>query len=327
MLRPLIAALAVGFCLASPVLAQSGDRFSLLSERLPEERPALMVLGTAHLANNNRDVLRTEVDDVLAPTRQKEIEAVVEALARWRPTRVAVEIKTRDQAALDRRYAEYRAGTYALTASEIDQIGLRLAARLGHEQVYAVDWNDQPPGNAIAYNWIEGAEAAGEQARLDELRHPARGKRITDLVNSRPIPEWLAVMNEPNYLRAMHQPYYDFALLGTPEGNQGANWVGAWHGRNLKIFANLVRLAAAPGERVLVIYGAGHAFLLNRFAEESGAFSLDRPGLWLRPVAPSFAGKFQPAPPSGQRADPRDGTELDAEVRTAGELHCGQQSG
>lgn len=286
MSRRLLSAFTLSLLIAAPAVAQTPapQAVQLLGERRLEERPSLMVLGTAHLANNNRDVLRTEVDDVLSPTRQAEIEAVVEALARWRPTKIAVEIKTKDQATLDRRYADYRAGTYALTASEIDQIGLRLAARLGHERVYGVDWNDMPPGEEADYNWIEGAEQAGEQARLAELRNPARGQRTTDLVQSRPIPEWLALMNSPEYLLGMHRPYYDFALLGTPETGQGANWVGAWHGRNLKIFGNLVRLADGPGERVLVIYGAGHAFLLNRFADESGAFNVERPGAWLTPA-------------------------------------------
>jgi len=284
--RFLIAAFVLGVLVASPMLAQTTDApVTLLNQRRIDERPALMVLGTAHLANNNRDVLRTDVDDVTSATRQAEIEAVVEALARWRPTRIAVEIQTKNQAALDHRYAGYRAGTYTLTASEIDQIGLRLAARLGLERVDAVDWNEMPPGEETDYNWIEGAAAAGEQARMAALRDPARGQRTTDLIASRPIPEWLAVMNTPEYLLGMHQPYYDFALLGTPEAGQGANWVGAWHGRNLKIFGNLVRLAR-PGDRVLVIYGVGHAFLLNRFASESGAFNVDRPGAWLTPVAP-----------------------------------------
>lgn len=265
--------------LALPAAAQSPAQ--LLGDRRVEERPALMILGTAHLANYNRDVLTTRVDDVLTPGKQAEIEAVVEALARWRPTHIAVEIGSGEQADLDRRYADYRAGRYALGASEVDQFGLRLAGRLGLERVHAVDWNDMPPGEEADYNWIEGAEAAGEQARLAALRDPARGQRATDLVASRPIADWLAVMNTPDYLSAAHGSYYNYALLGSPEVGQGANWVGAWHGRNLKIFANLVRLADRPGDRVLVIYGAGHAFLLNRFADESGAFTVQSPVPWL----------------------------------------------
>ncbi|MFA4892134.1 DUF5694 domain-containing protein [Brevundimonas sp.] len=287
MSQRLLFALALSLLSAASAVAQTPAPapVKLLGERRIDERPALMVLGTAHLANNNADVLRTEVDNVLSPARQAEIEALVEALARWRPTRIAVEIDTTGQTRLDRRYADYCAGTYALTASEVDQIGLRLAARLGHERVYGVDWNDMPPGVEADYDWEAGAEAAGEQARMATLRNPARGQRTTDLVQSRPIPEWLGVMNSPEFLLGMHRTYYEYALLGGPGTNQGANWVGAWHGRNLKIFANLVRLADDPGERVLVIYGAGHAFLLNRFAEESGAFNVERPGAWLAPSA------------------------------------------
>jgi hypothetical protein len=47
--------------------------------------------------------------------------------------------------------------------------------------------------------------------------------------------------------------------------------------RNLRIFAKLARVADKPGDRVLVIYGAGHAFLLNEFAEQSHAFKVASP--------------------------------------------------
>jgi hypothetical protein len=36
----------------------------------------------------------------------------------------------------------------------------------------------------------------------------------------------------------------------------------------------VVLLAAQPSDRVVVIYGAGHAYLLRQFARESGAFRL-----------------------------------------------------
>ena len=105
----LLFALALSLAAAAPAAAQTQPApqpTHLLSERRIEERPALMVLATAHLANNDADVLRTEVDDVLSPARQAEIEAVVEALARWRPTRIAVEIDAADQARLDQILGE-----------------------------------------------------------------------------------------------------------------------------------------------------------------------------------------------------------------------------
>jgi hypothetical protein len=57
-------------------------------------------------------------------------------------------------------------------------------------------------------------------------------------------------------------------------GDAGAAWVGTWHARNLRIFTNLVRLTSNPQDRVLVIYGFGHAYPLRQFASESNAFRL-----------------------------------------------------
>jgi hypothetical protein len=49
---------------------------------------------------------------------------------------------------------------------------------------------------------------------------------------------------------------------------------GHWYGRNLRIFSNIVRLAPKPEDRVVVIYGAGHAYLLRQMAREASAFKV-----------------------------------------------------
>src|SRR3546814_4463488 len=91
-------------------------------------------LGSPHLANNNRDIANVHVEDVTTPAHQHEIETLVDALARFRPTRIAIEWPSSDQAGLDKRYAAYRAGTLPVSANERDQIALRLAAKLGRSE-------------------------------------------------------------------------------------------------------------------------------------------------------------------------------------------------
>jgi hypothetical protein len=44
--------------------------------------------------------------------------------------------------------------------------------------------------------------------------------------------------------------------------------------RNLRIFRNVQRISAAPGERILVIYGSGHLPLLRYMAEASPEYEL-----------------------------------------------------
>src|SRR5436190_19148253 len=51
----------------------------------------VMLLGAHHFDNPGRDVVKQQVDDVLAPERQKEIVALVEKLAHWHPDQIAVE--------------------------------------------------------------------------------------------------------------------------------------------------------------------------------------------------------------------------------------------
>ncbi len=64
-------------------------------------KPMLMIVGTPHLANPSRDIANTKVESVLTPRRQAEIEALVDRLATFHPTHIAVEWETGGQAKLD----------------------------------------------------------------------------------------------------------------------------------------------------------------------------------------------------------------------------------
>ncbi|HWW62148.1 MAG TPA: DUF5694 domain-containing protein, partial [Thermoanaerobaculia bacterium] len=101
-------------------------------------RPEVLVLGTYHMNNPGRDIVNTQVDDVLAPKRQAEVATLIEALAAFKPTKIAVERST-DDARIHKDYAAYLAGTHELTRNEIEQIGFRLAKELGHKDIYGVD--------------------------------------------------------------------------------------------------------------------------------------------------------------------------------------------
>ncbi len=246
----------------------------------------MLLIGSPHLANNNRDIVKTAIPDVTTPDRQPEIEALVAALARFRPTRIAVEWQTRNQAKLDQRYAAYRAGSYRLTANEVDQIALRLAARLNLAQIDAIDWNEVPAMPEVEYDWSVYAPANGMQDRVDTLRARGQAKEDADAATRRctNVAAWYRAFNTPATRAAMHRPYFGYARIGDAGRNPGATWVGLWYARNLRIFANLERISR-PGERVLVLYGAGHGYLLDQFARESGAFGVVDPLAYLPPPA------------------------------------------
>jgi hypothetical protein len=243
---------------------------------IPPGRPTLLIVGSPHLANNNRDIINPRIEDVTTPERQQEMEALVESLARFKPTRIAIEWKADDQAGLDRRYADYRSGRLQLTANERDQIALRLAAKLNLEKVDAIDWNGDAPGEAGAYDFTGWAARNGQAGRLEELR--LRGQASTDAQVARwrclSVTQWYREYNAPAARANDHRAYYELARIGEGRESPGAAWVGAWYARNLRIFNSLERVAG-PQDRVLVLYGSGHTYLLDQFARESNAFKVE----------------------------------------------------
>jgi len=74
---------------------------------------------------------------------------------------------------------------------------------------------------------------------------------------------------------------YHMPEFGKDDLYPGADWVQYWYGRNLKIFVNLTRITE-PGDRILLIIGAGHVWLVQQFAKESGYYILESPLKYLK---------------------------------------------
>lgn len=264
---PMLATLAVGASVG--MAAAQGVSFS-------GNRPALLIVGSPHLDNPNTGIADPNVDNVMTPDRQREIEAVVDRLARFHPNHVAVEWNAADQAGLDKRYAAYRAGRYKLTADERDQLGLRLAAKLNLPRVDAVDFQGDAPGKDADYDYVAWMKAHGRATEWSAFQRQLQ--RDAEVVAARQrctvVGDWLRYYTDSDTARRNEAPYYTIARFGDARDSPGANWVGNWYARNLRIYANLARVAGRPGDRTVVIFGAGHAPLLRTYASESGTFNV-----------------------------------------------------
>ena len=55
------------------------------------KKARVLVLGVFHMANPGKDMFNLQVDDVLAPKRQKELSELAETLKKFQPTKIALE--------------------------------------------------------------------------------------------------------------------------------------------------------------------------------------------------------------------------------------------
>jgi hypothetical protein len=100
-----------------------------------------MILGCYHMGNPGADVFNLDADDVLSEKRQAEMEELVNAISRFHPTKIAIEVEynTKADTMYNANYRQYLTGRYSLTRNEAEQIGFRLAKMSGHTQIYCID--------------------------------------------------------------------------------------------------------------------------------------------------------------------------------------------
>ena len=262
-------------CLLSRVSSASAQAHpgSDAARAAPAPPIQVMVLGVFHFSNPNADYAQFKGMDVLTAAHQGEIEAIVAQLARFNPTKIALERVPGEADSINADYRRYRAGTFALSRNEIHQLGFRLAAQLNQIQLYPVDVSlGMRIDSVMAY------------ARLHDTAFVARFNTtvagvvqlLDQMQREETIGANLRFMNDPaNILRA-HQPYADMATVGAGDGYIGARVVSDWYARNLQIFANLAKIAQ-PGDRILLIIGMGHTPILRELIRSHPGMQLVEP--------------------------------------------------
>ena len=235
-----------------------------------ENAPQVAILGVYHFANPGLDEAKTEVANVLSESKQKEILKIVELLSRFKPTKIAIELKAEESEKINQQYADYLAGKFQLTANEVYQLGFRLAKSHNHKQLYLIDY----PGGLNINSVIAYAQKSDTEYAK---RFQADVGKFTSLMNqiqkTKSILEILRIMNKPDALSIAQSLYADMATVGAGDNYIGADVVSDWYKRNLKIYANLSKIAE-PNDRILFIIGQGHKPILQQLVKESARMKL-----------------------------------------------------
>lgn len=251
-----------------------------IAQTAPPQRAEILILGTYHMANPGRDIFNMSADDVLSPKRQAEIGELLEALKRFKPTKIAIESLVYE----DRRpkqYADYLAGKYTLSRNEIEQIGFRLAKELGMKAIYPVDFDGEFPIQRV----INFAKAKGQSQIMDQIMSEIGEmvKRWDAYLHSHSVLETLLYMNDDKNVAQDVGFYYREAHLGEPGDYAGPDLLVSWYQRNIRIYNNIAKIVESPNECVLVIYGAGHLGWLRQMVASDPEMRLRKLSEFVKP--------------------------------------------
>jgi hypothetical protein len=252
----------------------------------PTPAPAriqVMVVGTYHFDNPGQDLHNMKVDSVLTPAKQAELADVASRLAKFNPTKIAVEAVSDRPDFVSNKFDGFTPEKLSKDPDERTQIAFRLANQLGQKSVYGID----EQSNTIDYFPFDKVDAYAKahqqsaalgrmQGRVEEMI-----KQMEAAQKTKPVRLMLVDVNDSTRVLSDHQSFY-YALLSLANEKEqpGAELNAAWYQRNAKIFAKLTQIAQ-PGDRVLVVFGSGHSFWLRHFVQDTPGFQLIEPRDYL----------------------------------------------
>lgn len=207
---------------------------------------SVMVVGTYHMSNPDRDIHDVQSDDVLTPKRQAELAAVSEGLARFHPTVVDVEWPAD---LVTTRYDAYVKGTLAPSKNEVVQVGFRLAKSV-NAAIHGVDVDGEFPYDPVdAYANAHGQSDILASADSRIVSQIAETNRI---LQTGTIGQTLRFMNDPAANLHGNDFYRTMLRIGGGAQQPGADLLTAWYRRNFYICANILQLSK-PGDRIVVL--------------------------------------------------------------------------
>ncbi|MHB8140786.1 MAG: DUF5694 domain-containing protein [Vulcanimicrobiaceae bacterium] len=263
-------------CLALIAIAPPAANASALPSKAQ-----VMIVGVAHLVANRDVIKNTWGASALSPVMQSQIREVVARLAAFRPTKVMIEASA-DNPLYVKRYKDYLAGRYTLSANENDQYGYRLAALSHDSTIYPIDAFNFPFPYESMVAWAQrhgqgGILTAADKATAWFINKDHALERRDLLLDD------LIFLNTPEALDANAAWYMYADRVGNARSEYpGADLVSDWYERNLHIFANITH-SIKPGDRVVVFIGQGHAAILDPLVRLSPYLQFVDPETYLNP--------------------------------------------
>ncbi len=228
------------------------------------------------MSNPGLDAANVESDNVKTEKRQAEIEALVNAILEFKPTKIAIE-SSYGNTKMQERYTSYIKNPDPLTVppDEIYQLAFRIAQKMGHKSIYPIDHQlNISPSSMDSLMMKDPSKAQYIQGAIGTIQD-SLNYWTENILMKKTIGDFLVFMNTNKMIEGNYALYLDFLKELYGEDNYaGAEMLSLWHQRNLMIFQNLTRIADFDNsdERILILFGQGHSKILRDLVQDANYF-------------------------------------------------------
>jgi hypothetical protein len=239
--------------------------------KYPDAKEALL-LGTFHFNNPGGDAVKNDVLDVMDTDGQQQLEQLANKIVKYKPSKIFVEWDIQDQESLDKLYQKYVEGTYFddkklsdfYRKNEIFQLGFRVAKKLKHKKVYAVDYSNIDLDFPAVMQAISDSKQTDLKKEFDETIKKM-GEETSKKMATMTLEEIYLDGNRPEEVSANIELYTELTIkAGALENTAGAEMVSQWYKRNLLIWSNIQKIVDENDTRIFVLFGGGHTAILDQ---------------------------------------------------------------
>ncbi|MEK5185362.1 DUF5694 domain-containing protein [Solibacillus sp. FSL W7-1324] len=236
----------------------------------------ILLVGTFHLGDTSDMNELSEKDK--SKYSDNDFEQLANDIAEFQADQVFVEYPFLLQEHLTSVYrsAEVYEINEAFKGNEIYQIGFRLAKKLGHDAIYAVDWNEQPEESLDLGLVAEGISKTEFEEIMNRVKLVL--EKDSTIIQQGNIIELYKHINSHEYIVNDHQVYVDLMQL---DDEIAFEWVTKyWYYRNLRIVRNIKKSILPETKRAVILYGSAHNYLFKQLLEDGKAIKVIPYGDW-----------------------------------------------
>ncbi len=240
-------------------------------------KPKVLLVGTFHFDYPGLDAFEANENDkidILSDERQSQVAELADYILKFKPNKIAIEAT--DEWEPTQKLRQYIEGAFRDLRDERFQLGMRMAADLKMDTIYAVDAptfdselrKDRP--ELMQEIW-QDFDWKGD-TYVDSLYESwyTYSSQVSKRV---PLLEYFKYINSSESLSYT----YGANLIGDFKLNEytGADVMSIyWFNRNLRTLRKIQSMTESKDDRILILMGSGHIALLSHFLRTSPEYEV-----------------------------------------------------